>query len=154
MFADSDIQHFVLSYVFTFWVPCCDVRYDFVKKNDVRFVVTSSCLYRGLIFYLRLFTYSDIQQMLTIWVTERLSYKRQELLALRGCLGLPPIFGGVSVAHLLVFCVVIFFFFVLCLVYPMLLVSLDCPLLIAPSFILRIIFQWSMHLINHSRRTE
>ena len=33
-----------------------------------------------------------------------MSYKRQELLALRGCLGLPPIFGGVSVAHLLVFC--------------------------------------------------
>jgi hypothetical protein len=33
-----------------------------------------------------------------------LSYKRQEQLALSGCLGLPPIFGGVSVAHLLVFC--------------------------------------------------
>jgi len=29
LFADSDVQHFVLSNDFTFWVPCCDVRYDF-----------------------------------------------------------------------------------------------------------------------------
>ena len=32
---------FLLS-VFTFWVPCCDVRYDFPHKHDVRFVFTSS----------------------------------------------------------------------------------------------------------------
>jgi len=25
----SGVQHLVLSYVFTFVVPCCDVRYDF-----------------------------------------------------------------------------------------------------------------------------
>ena len=30
--------------VFTFRVPCCDARYDFRIKNDVRFVSTSSCL--------------------------------------------------------------------------------------------------------------
>ena len=41
IFAYSDVQHFVLSNVFTFLVPCCDVRNDF---RDVRFVVTSSCV--------------------------------------------------------------------------------------------------------------
>ena len=99
--------------------------------DDVRFGFTSGCLYRGLISYLRLFAYSDVQHILTIWVTGMFSYKRHELLALRRCLGLPPIFGGVSVAHILVFCVVILIFFLLCLVYPILPVSLDCPLLIA-----------------------
>ena len=29
MFAYSDVQHSVLSYVFTFWVPCCDIRHNF-----------------------------------------------------------------------------------------------------------------------------
>ena len=45
------------------------------------------------------------------------------------------VFGGVHVAQLLVFCVVFYVLlvFVLCLVYPMLPISLDCPFLIAPS---------------------
>jgi len=34
----------VLWCVFTFWVPCNDVHYDFSIKNDVQFVFTSSCL--------------------------------------------------------------------------------------------------------------
>ena len=29
MFASSDVQHSVLSYVFTFWFPCCDIRHNF-----------------------------------------------------------------------------------------------------------------------------
>ena len=29
--------------VFTFWVPCCNVRYDFRIKNYLWFVFTSSC---------------------------------------------------------------------------------------------------------------
>jgi hypothetical protein len=33
MFANSDVQHFVLSNVFMFWVSCCDVRYDFHIKT-------------------------------------------------------------------------------------------------------------------------
>jgi hypothetical protein len=38
----------VLLCVFTFWVPCCDIRYDFsIKRNNVRFIFTSSCLYDG-----------------------------------------------------------------------------------------------------------
>ena len=33
----SDVQHFVLSYVFTFWIPRCVVRYDFcIKPCSVR----------------------------------------------------------------------------------------------------------------------
>jgi hypothetical protein len=68
MFEYSDVQHSVLSHVFTFWVPCCDVRHNF------------------------------------------------------------------RIAHLFV-CVVFFalFVFVLCLVYPMLPVSLDCTFLISYS---------------------
>ena len=62
---------------------------------------------------------------------------RQELLTLREHTSLQPVFGGVRVAHLfsylccIVFCIL--FGFVLCLVYPVLPDSLDCPLLIAPS---------------------
>ena len=43
------IFFFMLYYwrVSTFWAPCCDVRYDFHIKNDVRFVITSICLYEG-----------------------------------------------------------------------------------------------------------
>jgi len=55
-----------------------------------------------------------------IWITRRPSYK-QEPLTLREHLGLPPVFGGVRVANLLlVFCVVFFvlFVFVLCPRYP------------------------------------
>jgi hypothetical protein len=39
-----------------------------------------------------------------------------------------------GVRHI-VFCVFVLFVFVLCLVYPVLPVSLDCPFLIAPSVI-------------------
>ena len=34
----------VLFCIFTFSVSCCDIRYDFRIKSDVRFVFTSSCL--------------------------------------------------------------------------------------------------------------
>jgi hypothetical protein len=60
-----------------------------------------------------------------------------ELLILREHVGLPSVFGGIRVAHLLSFCVVlcrfVLFVFVLCLMCPLLPVSLDCPFLIAPS---------------------
>jgi hypothetical protein len=46
-----------------------------------------------------LFDYSGFQHILTIWVIWRVSYKRQDLLALCGCLSSLPGFGGVSVAH-------------------------------------------------------
>jgi hypothetical protein len=37
LFAYSDVQHSVLSHVFTLLMPCCDVRYDFcIKRCYVR----------------------------------------------------------------------------------------------------------------------
>ena len=33
MFAYSDVQHFVLSNISTYWVQCCDVHYDFRIKT-------------------------------------------------------------------------------------------------------------------------
>ena len=71
-----------------------------------------------------------------------MSYKRQELFSHREHLG-SSVFGVVCVAHTfsLVFCVVCFalFVFVLCFEYPMLPVSLDCPVSIAPSVSLKFI---------------
>ena len=62
-----------------------------------------------------------------IWVSRRVSYKKQVLLTLREHLNSPPDFGGICVAHLLNVC---FVCFVLCPVCLMLQVSLNCPLLI------------------------
>jgi hypothetical protein len=63
------------------------------------------------------------------------SHKRQELLALREKLGPPPVFTGVSVVHRFSFLCCAFFLLVfgLCLVCPVLSVSLDCPFFIACS---------------------
>ena len=71
-----------------------------------------------------------------------MSYKKQELLTLRGLLGSHEAFAEVNVAHIFSFliCVVFVFVllvFVLCLV---LLVSLDCPFLIAPSVFSNVYF--------------
>ena len=68
----------------------------------------------------------------THYVSHRtwVSYKRRELLTLGELIVLAPVFVGVCVAHLFsylccVFCIL--FVFVLCLVCPMLPMSLDCP---------------------------
>jgi hypothetical protein len=64
------------------------------------------------------------------------SYKKQELLFLHEHLGSPPVFGGgpcCSSFKLSVLCFCALVVFILC---PMLPVSLDCPFLIVPSFIL------------------
>ena len=92
----------------------------------------------GLMLYLRcLFAYSGVQHQLTVWVTWWVSYKRWVLLALSGAPGLIPGFlwdPYTRVARLFSFLCCVFFVFVLCLVYSMAPVSLDCcPLLIAPS---------------------
>jgi len=80
----------------------------------------------GLMCYLYclcLFAYSDVKYVLAIRVTLRVSYKRQELLTLREHLGSPPVFGGSRFLVFVVVCVCVICF-VLCLVYPMLSVSL------------------------------
>ena len=90
--------------------------------------------------YLCLFPYGSVKRVLTIWVTWRVSYKKQELLTLRSHLCSPRFFiGCVRVSHLFSFlccvvffafvCLLFFFAFVLCRVYPMLTVSLVCPFL-------------------------
>ena len=60
MFAYSDVQHFVLSNVFTFCVPCCVVLYDFLIKNYVLYVFTFSCL-QGDHFLFTLFVFVYVQ---------------------------------------------------------------------------------------------
>jgi hypothetical protein len=78
---------------------------------------TYSYFVGGLMFYLCYFcllVYSGIKHVLTIWVTWRVSYKRQKLLTLREQLGSTPVFGGVRVAHHFnLLCG--FLFFLLCL---------------------------------------
>ena len=76
MFAYSDVQHFVLTYVFTFWVPCCDVRYDFrIKTMFGSSLPPVVCVKVDVLFTLFcLFTYSGDQHILTLWVTWRVSY--------------------------------------------------------------------------------
>ena len=68
--------------------------------------------------------------------TWRVFYKKWELLTIRGQMGTLAVFGEVRVANRFAnFCFVflLLFVFVLCLVYPMLLLCLGCPFLIAPS---------------------
>ena len=94
----------VLLCILTFWVPCCDVRYDFrIKRSSVNLYL--QLFVGGLMSYLRylwLFAYSGVQHIL--W------------------------------------CVFVLLVFVLCLVYPMLPVSLNCPILIEPSVSLTFIY--------------
>ena len=85
----------VLLCVFLFFVPCCDVCYDFrIKRSSVRL-------------------------FLQLFIGGLMSY-------LHGLY----LFGHSGVQHILccVFC-----FVCLCLMYPILPVSLDCSFLIAPS---------------------
>ena len=79
------------------------------------------------------FTYSGVKYILTISVTWRVSCKWQELVA-SIWVHFPFLVGSVLFIFL-VFCVVLFvlFVFVLCLVFPMLPVFLNCPFLIALS---------------------
>jgi len=76
---------------------------------------------------------TKLLQDLTIRGAGWVSYTKQEQLILLNHLGWLPIFGGVHVAHLFSFLCCVLFVFVLCLVCPMLPVSLDCQFLIALS---------------------
>ena len=58
-FLYSGVQHFVMLYVSTFLVPCCDVQYDFRIKNDVRLRLYPQLFVGGahVLFVLFLFVY-------------------------------------------------------------------------------------------------
>ena len=62
--------------VFTFWVPCCDVRYELCIKTMFGSSLPSVVWMRV---YICLF---GVQHVLTISVTWRVSYKRQEMVTL------------------------------------------------------------------------
>ena len=62
--------------------------------------------------YLCLLAHSNVQHVLTIWVTWWVSYKRQELLTPHESLGSPPVFDGVRIVHIFSFllcCVFVFY---------------------------------------------
>ena len=66
---NDDISNFVLSYVFTFWVLCCDVCYDFLIK--IMFCSSLPPVVCSLIYViLGLFAYSGVQLLLTIYIYE------------------------------------------------------------------------------------
>ena len=84
--------------------------------------------------FLQYFCSLSLEQVIHLPFTNLVvSYKKQELLTFREHQGSPPVFGGIHVAHLFNFLSGVLFVFVLCLVYPMLPVSLDCSFLITPS---------------------
>jgi hypothetical protein len=103
------LMYNILLCVFTFWVPCCDVRYDL--RIRIRF--SSS---------------------------------------------LPPVvcMGGSCLIHIICVCLhtmmsklgthIVFCFVCLCLVYPILPVSLECPILIAPLVFSNVYFLVICHL--------
>ena len=72
---------------------------------------------RGLLLIRKLLNRRDRNCLVTIWEHR----------------GLPPVFGGVCVAHLLCFLCCVICFVCLRPAYPMLSVSLDCPFLIDRS---------------------
>ena len=111
----------------------------FPHKNDVQFAFTPSCLLEGscfLMLFVIFWVCSGVQHILTMLVTWRVSYKWHELLTFCELLCTPPVFFVEPVLLIfLVSCVVmrfVLFVFVLCLVHPMLPISLDFPFLIAP----------------------
>ena len=78
--------------------------------------------------------HSCVQHVLTVWVALRVYNKRQDLFILRGHLRSILFFGGVRVTnHFSVVGFLVLSAFVLCILYPMLPVSLDCPFSIARS---------------------
>ena len=110
----NGVQHFVLLYVFFFVVPCCGVCYDFRIKT--------------------LFVHRCVKHVITIRVTRRVSYKRQELLTNCEHLNSPLFLVGFVLLIFLVFCVVFLCF--ICLRYVSCLPNvasisglfiLDCP---------------------------
>ena len=121
--------HFVLMYVFTLLFPCCDACCDFRIKTTFGSSQQPTTfgssqlpfLCHDLLCGLCLLARSGVQHVVTLWVTFRVSCKKQEMLTLREHLGPSPIFWWIRVAHLFNFLCCLcgfcfcFFFFCLCL---------------------------------------
>jgi len=92
------------------------------------------------LYYVCLVAHIGVQHILTIWIAWRWSCERHALLTVHEHLSSHPVFGGVPVGHLFSFlcCVFVLFAFVLCRVYSIMPVSLDCPFLISRSVFLNV----------------
>ena len=141
----------------TFIINYSQIKYEFEKKcemGDLLFYYNILRLYLFLLIQCRFSLYNLVQKCM-IWMLPSLHSRAQSchtrldylsnmtgVLLEAGTVGpsrehrFIPVFGGVHVAHLFSFlCLVVFYLlvFALCLVYPMLHVSLNCLFLIAPS---------------------
>jgi hypothetical protein len=115
LFTYNDVQHVVLSYVFLFWVPCCDVRYEF--RITMMFGLSLPplvCRNAHVLFTLFVFAaYSVVQHVWIVYITWR------ELCTLREHMSSPPVCcGGVHVAHLCFVLLFVFTFWVPCCCVP------------------------------------
>jgi hypothetical protein len=71
LFAYSGVQHFVLLYVSTFLVPCCDVFYDFrIKSMFGSSFLRVVCRGAHVLFMLFVFVwYSGVQHFVLLYVS-------------------------------------------------------------------------------------
>jgi hypothetical protein len=113
LYAYSDVQRIVLLYVFTFFVPCCDVHYDFcIKSYSVQLFVGKLM---SFLCYLYLFAYIGVKHVLTIRVMMvSVLIRDRNCLPFTSALGSPTGFGVHVLLIFLVFCVVLFVFVLSC----------------------------------------
>ena len=106
----------------TFFVPCCYVHYDFhiIMMFDLPLHPIVCKRTHVLLYFLCMFVHSDVQHS--------------------------------TVAPLFCFlhCIFALFIFVMCLVYPMLAVSLDCTYCIAPSVVANVYFKRHLSVLSSS----
>ena len=99
------VEHFVLFFVITFLVPCCDVRYNFHIK------ICSVCLYPKLFVGELMHVFISVVLLFIVVSHPTFLYgfhdgcHKHDILNFLDHLVWSPKFGGVRVTHLLVFCV-------------------------------------------------
>lgn len=131
---------------------CVSATVSVWKRYSIR--LDPKLFVRGLMSYLChscLFTYCDIQHIMTKWVTWRVSYMRQEVITHLLRLALPQICGGVRLAHFVFsfLCFDVFLCFV-CLLSVRILGAQCCqffwivhswiPLRVSLTFILKLLY--------------
>ena len=98
------VFYVVLLLVVTFWVPCCDVHYDFCIKSLFDSSLPPALFVRGLMSYIRclfLFTHSGVQHILR-YIFIRLVYHMLAVSLDCSFLIDPPVFSKVYLCWLLV----------------------------------------------------
>ena len=112
-FPYSDVQRFVLLYVFTLFVPCYDVHYDFrIESYSVQLFVGRLM---SFLCYLYLFAYIGVKHVLTIRaMMVSVLIRDRNCSPFTSALGSPTGFGVHVLLIFLVFCVVLFVFVLSC----------------------------------------